>query len=66
MIMLIHNRTDKILVSENKPSSGESLTELGRKVIQKMNRLGIIIDITHLPEHSQLEVIKLSEAPVTA
>jgi membrane dipeptidase len=42
------------------------LTELGREVVKEMNRLGMIIDISHLSEQTFWEVMELSKAPVIA
>jgi membrane dipeptidase len=42
------------------------LTELGKEVIKEMNRLGMIIDISHLSEQAFWEVMELSKAPVIA
>jgi membrane dipeptidase len=42
------------------------LTELGREVVKEMNRLGMIIDISHLSEQAFWEVMELSKAPVIA
>ena len=42
------------------------LTELGREVIKEMNRLGMIVDVSHLSEQAFWEVMELSNAPVIA
>lgn len=48
-------------------SAGESsLSEFGKEVIEEMNRLGMLIDITHTPDNLQLDIIKRSKAPVIA
>lgn len=43
-----------------------SLSEAGRAVLGAMNRNGVRIDITHLSEELQLEVIRVSREPVFA
>lgn len=40
------------------------LTQFGYDLIQQMNYLGIICDITHLPESAQIRIIEASRAPV--
>ncbi|MFD1708942.1 dipeptidase [Siminovitchia sediminis] len=40
------------------------LTHFGRKVIERMNRLGMIIDISHCGDRTSLDVIEASEQPV--
>lgn len=42
------------------------LTELGYEVTKEMNRLGIIIDVSHMNEKTFWDVIKASEAPIIA
>ncbi|VEF46645.1 peptidase M19 renal dipeptidase [Bacillus freudenreichii] len=40
------------------------LTHFGRKVIERMNRLGMMIDISHCGDRTSLDVIEASEQPV--
>ncbi|MBZ9661161.1 dipeptidase [Mesorhizobium sp. ESP-6-4] len=40
------------------------LTRMGREAIAEMNRLGMIIDLSHAGERTALETIALSEQPV--
>ncbi len=42
------------------------INERGRRLIAEMNRLGIIIDITHATEAAQRQIIEASRAPVVA
>lgn len=51
---------------KNGTSSSGGLTDLGIKVVKEMNRLGIIIDVSHMSEATFWDVIKYSEAPVIA
>jgi len=46
--------------------SGSHLTEFGEMVVQEMNRLGMLVDISHLNETGFWDVIELSEDPVVA
>jgi membrane dipeptidase len=46
--------------------SGSHLTEFGGEVIQEMNRLGMLVDISHLNETGFWDVIELSKDPVVA
>jgi membrane dipeptidase len=43
---------------------GKGLTEFGRRVVPEMNRLGMIIDITHISRPAMHEVLELSTRPV--
>jgi membrane dipeptidase len=42
------------------------LSDRGRALVREMNRLGVLIDITHASEAAQMQLIEASEAPVTA
>ncbi|CUT00027.1 membrane dipeptidase [Candidatus Kryptobacter tengchongensis] len=42
------------------------LSEFGKKVIEKMNELGMIVDVSHLGEQAFWEVIKTTKKPVIA
>ena len=42
------------------------LSPFGREVVAEMNRLGIMVDVSHLADEATREVIELSEAPVIA
>jgi len=40
------------------------LTSLGRQAVKRMNRLGIVIDLSHSGDRTALEALELSEQPV--
>lgn len=40
------------------------LTKFGRKVVERMNTLGMVIDISHCGDQTSLDVIEASESPV--
>ena len=42
------------------------LSDLGIKAIEEMNRVGIMIDISHPSKEANMQMIKLSKAPVIA
>jgi membrane dipeptidase len=42
------------------------LTEFGRSVVREMNRLGMIIDVSHASKEAVDEVLKITTAPVIA
>ena len=41
------------------------ITRMGREVIREMNRVGLVIDMSHSAERSTLEAIEVSERPIT-
>jgi membrane dipeptidase len=42
------------------------LSPLGREVVAEMNRLGLLVDVSHLSRQSMLQALQLSAAPVVA
>ncbi len=42
------------------------ISDRGRQLVKEMNRLGVLIDITHATETAQLQLIRESHAPVVA
>jgi membrane dipeptidase len=48
------------------PDTGSGLTGAGRKLVRECNRLGVLIDLSHLNERGFWEVAELSEAPLVA
>jgi membrane dipeptidase len=44
----------------------QGINDRGRLLIAEMNRLGIVIDITHATEAAQQQIIQASRAPVVA
>ncbi len=65
MIALTWNFKNKIACGVmEKEDSG--LSKFGAEVVREMNRLGIIIDVSHLSEKSFWDVLKISKKPVCA
>ncbi len=48
----------------NLPHKG--LTEFGRQIVQRMNQLGMLIDVSHVGEQTFWDVIKLTTKPIIA
>ena len=42
------------------------LSDFGREVVAEMNRLGIIIDVSHASKNTMMQAVSLSEAPIIA
>jgi membrane dipeptidase len=51
--------------ADRTPSEG-GLTELGKQVALEMNKLGMLIDVSHMSEDTFWEVINISKAPIMA
>lgn len=48
----------------NKPHNG--ISALGREAIREMNRLGMIVDVSHCSDEAFFEILEVSSAPVIA
>ncbi|MER9545271.1 dipeptidase [Mesorhizobium sp. M0437] len=42
----------------------QGLTNFGRNIVEKMNRIGMVIDCSHVSYNSSMEAIQISENPV--
>ncbi len=51
--------------STDKPAH-DGLTDFGKKVVREMNKLGVIVDISHVSDKTFYDVLELSKAPVLA
>jgi membrane dipeptidase len=67
-ITLSHTSHNDLCDSSTDPRGPEhgGLSELGRLVIQEMNRLGMMVDISHISDDAAWQAIELSKAPVIA
>jgi membrane dipeptidase len=63
---LTHNAATGWADSSNQPPRHNGLTEFGKQVVREMNRLGIIVDISHVSDQTFRDVIEVSRAPVIA
>ncbi|TDH29046.1 membrane dipeptidase [Segetibacter sp. 3557_3] len=44
----------------------KGLNDLGRKVVEKMNQLGMLVDVSHVGEQTFYDIIKLTSKPIIA
>jgi membrane dipeptidase len=67
-ITLCHTSNNDICDSSTDPKGSENdgLSDFGRQVVAEMNRLGMLVDISHISDKSFYDVIALSKAPVIA
>jgi membrane dipeptidase len=67
-ITLCHTSDNDICDSstDRKDSADKGLTEFGRRVVAECNRLGMIVDISHVSDKSFYDVLQLTKAPVIA
>ena len=52
--------------SSNTADASKGLTAFGRKVVKEMNKVGMMIDVSHVSEGTFWDVIKLSKDPIFA
>lgn len=48
------------------PDTGPGLTDVGKDLVRACNRLGIMVDLSHLNEKGFWDVAKISDAPLVA
>jgi membrane dipeptidase len=63
IIQLTYNESNALAAGALEPSNG-GLTSLGVQAIQEMNRIGMLIDLSHVGARASLEAIEASEDPV--
>jgi membrane dipeptidase len=72
-ITLAHNGNNDIADSAqpreefgDTPGENGGISDFGAEVIAEMNRLGILVDVSHISKEASLEAMRLSRAPVIA
>lgn len=67
-ITLSHSRNNDICDSSTDDLGPEhnGLSVFGEQVVQEMNRLGMMVDVSHISDQAFYDVIELSNAPVIA
>lgn len=63
---LTHNAATEWADSSNAAPLHNGLTDFGREVIREMNRLGMMVDVSHVSDETFDNVLETSRAPVIA
>jgi len=65
---LAHTKNNDICDSSTDPAGAENngLSAFGIQVVKEMNRLGMMVDISHISDKSFYDVLKITKAPVIA
>jgi membrane dipeptidase len=63
---LTHNAATDWADSSSQSPRHKGLTEFGREVIREMNRLGMLVDISHVSDQTFYDVLEASRAPLIA
>jgi len=67
-ITLVHSSNNDLADSATDPDGGEhqGLSSFGEEVVKEMNRLGMMVDISHANDDVFYDAIALSKAPIIA
>ncbi|HEX2920307.1 MAG TPA: dipeptidase [Bacteroidales bacterium] len=67
-ITLSHTRNNDICDSSTDPAGPESngLSTMGEEIVREMNRIGMMVDVSHISDAAFYDIIKVSAAPVIA
>ncbi len=61
---LTHSRTTTWADSATDAPKWGGLSPFGEQVVKEMNRLGMMVDLSHVSEETMLDAMRVSEAPV--
>ena len=65
-LTLCHTRDNDICDSSTDESEDEGLSDFGVDVVKELNRLGIIVDVSHISDSAFYQVARVSKTPVIA
>jgi membrane dipeptidase len=65
-VTLVHTNNNDICDSSNDTTEHGGLSVFGEQVVEKMNDLGMLVDLSHASDDSFYDVLKHSRAPVIA
>jgi len=63
-VTLTHSRTTSWADSATDAPRWGGLSPFGETVVKEMNRLGIMVDLSHVSEETMLDALRVSDAPV--
>ncbi|HKW63049.1 MAG TPA: dipeptidase [Candidatus Acidoferrum sp.] len=63
---LTHSGNDEWADSSTDKPAHNGITDFGKEVIREMNRLGVIVDISHVSDKTFYDVLRISSAPMIA
>lgn len=65
-ITLCHSFNNDICDSSTDSAEFHGISEFGKQVIERMNALGIMVDMSHASDESFYQAVELSKAPIIA
>ena len=63
-LTLTHSRNVEWADSATDDPKHDGLTEFGESVVRELNRLGMLVDLSHVSEATMLDALRVSKAPV--
>ena len=63
---LTHSGNDEFADSSTDTPAHHGLTDFGKHVVREMNRLGIMVDISHVSDKTFYDALEVSKAPMMA
>src|SRR6266536_1295997 len=63
---LTHSGNDEWADSSTDKAMHNGLTDFGKEVVREMNRLGVMVDISHVSDKTFYDALEVSKAPVIA
>jgi membrane dipeptidase len=63
---LTHSGNDEWADSSTDKPTHNGLTDFGKDVVREMNRLGVIVDISHVSDKTLYDALEISKAPMIA
>lgn len=63
---LTHTNNTPWADSSSKPAEHNGLTDFGKQVVREMNRLGMMVDISHVSDKTFYDALETSSAPIIA
>lgn len=61
---LTHSRNVAWADSSSVPPAHDGLTDFGRDVVREMQRIGMLVDLSHTSEATQMDALEVAAAPV--
>jgi membrane dipeptidase len=63
---LTHNNTNDWADSSRDEAKHNGLTDFGKEVVREMNRLGMLVDVSHVSDKTMSDALDVSTAPIIA